>query len=219
MPTLAEIRDSIISQATGQIQSDDGRLEYGFIDKLIADKRAVLIGDQVRMGLGIDRAYFQEMDCLRISDHEVQCEGEPAGVTRRYIEIPLVFSAPGAIRYLGTADGLTQFHQRAYESFLRDIPSRFCEPVPTFSVIGTRAYVNREPQIEFVRMVAVLVDPASNSCILSFEETPYPIPADKVHTLELLVLKQLLSTMPIVPDVKNNATDDTGQSGRAQIKD
>lgn len=219
MPTLAELRDSIISQVTGQIPSDDGRLEYGFIDKLIADKRAVLIADQAYTGLGINRAYFQEMDCLRISDHEVQCEGESAGVTRRYVDLPLVLSVPGSIRYLGTVDGLTSFQQRAYESFLRDVPSRFCEPVPTFSVIGKRAYVNREPQVEFVRMVAVLADPASNSCVLDFEETPYPIPADRVHTLELLVLKQLLSTLPIVPDNKNNAADDTGQSGRAQIKD
>lgn len=216
MPTLQELRSSIRNQCIGQVGTDDTRLRARFIDKLIRDKRSVLIKRSGDRGLGVDQAYYQELRCLKIQEDEIVCEGYRSGVRHKYVEVPALESFPGSVAYLGTVDGKTQFMGRGLTAFLNAIPGRFCHKKPVYSVIGDRAYLKFIPHdLKVLRLFAVLEDPSKNTCITDFEVTMYPIPNNQVHTLEVMAIKQLLATIPIEPDTTNDAADRAIPQGRA----
>lgn len=215
MPTLAEIRDSLLSQLTGHIPSDDHRIRYGMLDKILRDKRSQVVNSQARNGLGVESAYYQIMDCLTIKSGEIECDGEGTGFTFDYVDLPDTESFQGAIAYLGPIDGATPFQARSFNAFMRPVPERFCNQRPIYTIVSDRAYIRYQPAgLEKLRLNAVLTDPATNSCILNFENTIYPIPAHMVPVIETICLKQLLSTLPIAGDIKNDGADLSLPTGR-----
>lgn len=215
MPTLIELRSSIRNQIIGQVGTDDTRYRSLFIDHEIRAVRSILINQQGRSGLGVDPAYYQELTCLTIEEGSVVCEGYDSGESLLYVTMPAVEGLRGAIAYLGTIDGRTAFQRRSISSFMSKATPRFCKPFPNYAIIGDRAYVRDVPSgLEFLRMVAVLEDPAKNKCVTDFERQPYPIPQNRVHELEVICIKQLLATLPIQPDSLNDAADSSQQQGR-----
>ena len=54
-------------------------------------------------------------------------------------------------------------------------------------------------------MIGVFEDPRS----ICNQDDPFPIARHLVHKLELLVIQQLMSTIQIGPDEKNNGRDDS----------
>ena len=210
MPTLAEIRFSIRDQLVGQIGNDDGRLRYQFIDKVIRDKRSLLVNSYGKRGMGVDQQFYSMLDCLTLQCGAVECVGVPSGIRHHYITVPEVEAITGSIAYLGNITGSVPFEERAFVSFMQAVPGRFGKTQPIFTVVGRTALVKYQPAgLEFIRLNAILTDPIAGSCRVTAKEEPYPIPNDKLHELELLVIKQLLATQPIQPDRLNDAADGT----------
>lgn len=210
MPSLREIRASIRNQLVGQVPKDDVRFRNAFIDKVVRDKRSLLIREAAKAGLGVDPRYYQDLACLEVKDDRLICEGEPVGVDIPSAEIPATEGFHGSISYLGTSDLKTPFHYRSISSFLFALPNRRCRTEPIYTVLNGKVWFRfLDPALAMVRMVAVLEDPKENKCVLDFEKQDYPVPNSIVHTLEVLCLKQLLSTANIPQDQRNDAKDGT----------
>lgn len=203
MPTLEQISASIKRQASGQINSDDNRLEDRFLHKVIADKRKMLLQRDYGRGLGVAMSYYQQIDCLEVKCAAVECLGLPSGVTYHYVDLPAGTS--DHLAYLGKADGSLPFDHRPLMSFNSGIQGRFNITAPFFTVLQDRAFIKRIPDgMDLLRLVAILYDPVEMGCRRLLASESYPIPDANVHELEVLVLKQLLSTLPIPADLNND---------------
>ena len=214
MPSLRELRASIRNQAAGHIVTDDTRLRNRFIDKLIRDKRSALIMSEAKRGLGVDPHYYQTISCLNIEDDELVCDGENTGVIVKSVKTPPVESFRGSIAHFGSIDHSFQFEYRALSAFINYTNGRFCSDRPVYTITAGKSYLKNIPAgMCVVKLIAVLENPQDDTCIKDFERTDYPIPNSRVHTLELMCLKQLMSTAGIVPDEMNNAADDSTLAG------
>ena len=207
MATLEQIRSSIIEQARGNIVTDDTRLRFGFIDHLIREKRALLIEQQRRKGMGINMGFYQTIDCLEVKCGQVECGGYKSGVRQHYLDLPAGIQNP--VAFLGSVDGTISFTMYPFTAFQSVTPSRFGKTRPMYTVIDNKALLKFLPNgITMLRLVAVLYDPLEKTCATLTARNEYPIPSGFLHQVELLCLKQLLSTQPIQPDPLNNAQDD-----------
>ena len=208
MPTLEEIVFSIRDQAIGQIGTDDTKLQEAFLEKLVRDKRSLIINDQAKRGLGVDQSYYQVIDCLEVLCGEVECPGIPRGFKYYYVDIKEVESFAGSISYLGTIDGQNPFVRVSVSAFLTNLPSRFGKNYPVFTVVSGKALLKSPPSaVAFLRGIMVLENPTEGVCEEDAYRAQYPVPNSVMHQLELLCLKQLFSTLPIQPDTTNDATD------------
>jgi hypothetical protein len=219
MPALEEIRASLRRQLTGHKLTDDTRLEEPFIDYIIRSKRSVLIRDQAKPGLGVSAAYYQDMSCLKVETAKIVCDGRESGIEYQVVEVPQTESIRGAVAYLGLVNGTEPFQELGLSSFLMATGGRMCRTRPSFTMLDGKAYLKFIPDnLKVLRMIAILENPAENRCILDFDKTDYPIPNDKIHQLEVLCLKQLLSTNPIQGDTINDGSDFPANTERATAK-
>jgi hypothetical protein len=209
MPLLSELRSSIIRQAKGQIPTDDEALRNRFVDHLIRQKRLVLAGSQAARGTGIDQAYYQQINCLEIKCSEVECKGPTrsfkSGKSYDYIDLPEIASFRDAIAYLGSVDGSCGFQQVNQSAFHTN--QRFGLELPQYTLIGKRAFIKHKPAGRYFSLNAVLWDPAHGLCGQDKINFSYPVDTHDVHELELLCLKQILSTLQIPGDRVNDATN------------
>lgn len=216
MPTLNEIVSSIRDQVTGRVPVDDTRLRNRFLFKLVADKRALLIRQEGERGLGISTNWTQTIDCLKVQQGTLSCEGRNTLFQQQYLDAPDLIQDHNSILYLGTLDGLTPFRYTGLSGFLHAMPGRFGKTTPVYTVNEGKILLKFNPcGLTYLRLVAALADPSDPdkaACALIKLDEHYPVPPAFVHQLELLVIKQLLSTQPIPADTVNNAMDDTGST-------
>lgn len=206
MASLLQIRYSILEQVKGNLLSDDIRLRSAFIDKLIRDKRNLLVHQQSKRGTGIDSGFFQTFDCLKIECDRVTCAGYDSGVSVQYVKLPE--GSADHIAYLGNVEGTIPFLQSPLTAAPLQLPGRFGRTTTRYMVAEGRAILVGVPSgINYLRLVAVINDPINGGCLPLQAKQPYPIPIGLVAQLETLVIKQLLSTQPIQPDNTNNASD------------
>lgn len=215
MPTLNQIRNSIREQVTGYMATDDTRLEDGFIDNIVRTKRSLIIRDRAKNGLGVESAFYQDLPCIEVTHGSAMCEGVQLDPDESMAIIPAVEAFRGSIAYFGSVSGKHPYGEMGLSAYLNATGGRFCVSNPVYTKgVGVIRIKFMDKQVERVRLLAVLEDPAANSCLLDFEDSPYPVPLNIVHQLETLCLKQIMSTLPITPDTANNGTDDQGQSSR-----
>lgn len=208
MATLQQIRTSILEQAEGHYPTDDSRYRFEFIENLIRSKRSYLLEREANRSLGVDLAWYTNIDCLEVKCGRVSCPGFSAEKSYSYVDMPNVESNRWAIAFLGTPAG-DVYAESPIVNFLfgRDSKPEF--PGNPYVLQKGRAIFRYQLTASFLRLVAILSDPSNIAefpCIEDFETTAYPIPTSLVHELELLCLKQLLSTR-VQPDDTNDATN------------
>ena len=214
MPTIAQLRNSVRNQALGQIPTDDSRLTDRFIDYLVRSVRSRMVISDSERGTGIDQAYYQQVDCIEVKCGKVSCPGIGEDDDLQYADISVVESGRDGIAFLGTIDG-DAIQRRSLTSFIHAIDPRFGVKKGIYTVIKDRLVFKYLPAgVSRLRMHAVLEDPMAKTCMPLAENDPYPMPNNRVHELEVLCLKQLISTLPIQPDTVNDARDTATIPGR-----
>lgn len=218
MPTLAEIRHSIIDQVSGRFPTDDSRLRFLFIEKLMSDKRALLLAEQMKGSLSLDVAWMTVVDCLDVQCGPVSCAGYVTELKEHYVMLPAIMTGRRAIQYFGTPAGQA-FENVSMLSFSSGSNTLLGKAQPVYTIVDGRAIIKNIPYgLKKIRIVAILKDPHKDEngidCLPAAENREYPIPAELVHKLELLCIKQLLSTLPIAPDDTNDGADKNQQPGR-----
>jgi hypothetical protein len=209
MATLAEIRSSIIGQALGQVPSDDRRLRKRFVDHVIRSVRSELIKEISRKSAGLSQDFYQRICCLDVLCDEIVCGQYKIPLKTRYLQIPQLESIPFNPQYLGPADGRTPFTRIPFGQFPFYTGGSFRNRAGAFSIVDDKAFLHFPVGLNAASMCiyGILEDPMENSCVTLKEDDPYPLPQNMVHKLEIIALRQLLSTLPIQADAVNDSKD------------
>jgi hypothetical protein len=207
--TLAEVGYSIRNQVKGYFSSDDERIDIQLIYDKCWDVRSILLKDEYRQFKKINDQDFTPDCCLEVQCGTISCGGMDSGVKEFYVEIPKVEASLGqdAIKYFGTLDKRTPFRRVNFQGFMYSGFEKYTGRVPSFSIVDDKAILKNLPTkgLKYVCMIAVFEDPR-NICE---EDSPFPLARHLVHKLEIIVIQQLMSTLQIGPDEKNNARDDS----------
>lgn len=208
MATLAEITFSIRNQLQGQVVTDDHRLRIPFIHHHIRNVRSLLLDEEISAGIGLDPAFLQIIDCLEVKCDRVVCNGRALPFATKYVDMPSISSKVGNPTYLGLVDGSLAFERLSYTAWLNFTGGSFAFRRPAYALVDGMAILKYiPPNTKWLRLVGALDDPINGGCMLLGENDTYPIPQRLVHKLELLVIKQLMSTLPIAGDPVNDAAD------------
>jgi hypothetical protein len=209
--SLASIGFSIRNQVKGHFSTDDERIDIELIYKMIRDVRSLLIEKQIKQQGFIDPELYQEICCLEIKCRNLECNGIKTGETEYYVELPALETTFGrfAIKYFGTVDKKIPFNRKSFEGYLWGKSSPWTGNKPYYSIVGFEAKIRNLPTTagKYVCIIAVLEDPLNGKCYRLTENDPYPISQSMVHELELICIKQLMSTLQSLPDERNNAAD------------
>ena len=208
--SLDKIVYTIKNQLTGHAPADDSRLGGEFIEDQILDVRSILIKDSFIADRYLNDDYFQHYDGLLI---ETVKQEMPSGISDEYPELfsvlPALVTGVGFsnIKYLGTQDGRHSFTRLSMSGFISTDGRQFTSEESFYTVNGAKAQYKNLPNLgmTYAKMIAVVYDPR---VVPNFDRTlEFPVPAGMIHKLELIVLKQMLSTLGIPPDVLNDAQD------------
>lgn len=208
--SLAAIGFSIRNQVKGFFSTDDERIDIEFIYKMIKDVRTLLIRDEINTTKAVNNAFYQTISCLELKCRSIVCDGIDSEEKEYYVDIPVLADAgTHTIKYFGSADKKTSFNQRNYQGHLYGNASPWTGNIPYYTIIGGEALMGNVPsdELRFLTLVAILNDPLNGGCFTLSENDPFPISESVVHRLELIVIKQLMATLNIVPDIKNNAAN------------
>ncbi len=207
--TLAEIGYSIRNQIKGYFSTDDERISIEFIYAKAWDIRSMLIKEEYRKFRQLnDQDYISEC-CLEVCCDETVCEGEDSLAKDHYVNIPTLESALGynGVKYFGTTDKKTPFRRVNYPGYLYSDYESYTKNVPTYTLVDTKAFLKNLPTdtLKFICIIGIFENPRGHCD----PEDAFPIARHLVHKLELIAVKQLMSTIVIGPDEVNNARDDS----------
>ena len=216
--TLAEIGYSIRNQVKGYFSTDDERIDIQLVFDKAWDVRSLLLKEEYRQFKTINDQDFTTECCLEVQCDVIVCGEYNSGVKEFYVTIPKVEASLGqnAIKYFGTVDKKNPFRRSNYQGFLYSEHEKYTGKAPSFTFIDDKAILKNMPTsgMKFVCLIAVFEDPR-NFCE---PDSPFPIARHLVHKLELLVIQQLMSTIQLGPDERNNARDESPENLQKQSK-
>jgi hypothetical protein len=209
--TLAEIGFSIRNQVKGYFSSDDERIDIELIYKMVKQTRSTMAKNRYKEVGSVDELMYQEICCLKVNCKEIVCNGIPSGEQEYYVDLPILEDIYGNIKYFGSGDKKYSFTEKTFRGSLYAKNSPYTHSLPYFTRIQNRAILGNmpTPDMEFVCIIALLADPLNGGCYLLDESNDFPLSSNMIHELELICIKQLLSTLQIAPDNKNDANNMT----------
>jgi len=216
--TLAEIGYSIRNQVKGFFSSDDERIDIQLVYDKVWDVRSMLLKEEYRRFKQLNDQDFTSECCLEIQCDVISCKGYNSGEKVFFVQIPKVESSLGgdAVKYFGTMNKKTPFRKQSFQGHLYSGHEKYTGNAPSFTFVDDKAILKNLPTkgMKFMCMIAVFESPGD----ICNEDDPFPIARHLVHKLELLVIQQLMSTLQIGPDEKNDARDDSPEPLQKQSR-
>lgn len=232
--------DSIVEQCTGKVPSDDTRLEDLFVLHQMNTVRQVLIKEAFDSGV-VDEGFYQLKCCIPIECDRIICNGLDSGEKIFFSNLPKLVEGIGwsNITYFGNVEfakhrrGLhNKWDRYTFSGFLSVEYQEWSLNRPAYTIIG--GYKAGSTEIDgTVALLKNLPNTGARSlCVngifanpeegLCDEETvydiEYPIPGHLAYKLELIVIKQILSTEVTKGDESNDARDNTTNSNNTGVK-
>lgn len=209
--SLNEIVASIRNQLIGHIGTDDTRIQESFIESQVLSVRSTLLAQEQALNRPVSDDYYQVIDCIEVKCDPIVCKGITSSHYDTYAELPGTEAVGMGIVYLGSVDGNVQFTEKSYAGYLHGNYALASSRLPYYTIIDDKAFIKNMPDksIKYLRLVAILTDPLQQmpGCRYDAKEMDFPMPQNMVYQLEVIVLKQLFSTLQIQADQTNNATD------------
>jgi len=111
------------------------------------------------------------------------------------------------VKYFGTTDKKTPFRRVSYPGYLYSDHESYTSKAPSYTLLDTKAFLKNLPTdtLKFICIIGIFENPRGHCK----PEDAFPIARHLVHKLELIAVKQLVSTISIGPDEYNNAKDDS----------
>jgi len=218
MKTLKEVGYSIRNAVKGYFSSDDERIDIEYVYDKVWDVYAKLKEKYKKENGYLDPVHFSQKCCLDVKCRKLVCDGIESEELEYYVELPALDSSGGQspIRYFGS-DGLKDaYYERSIDGFQYAQYDTYISRVPTFTRIGNIAILRNLPTSSLSKacLVAVLDDPGSKCS----PDDKFPGPRNFLFELELLVKKDIMSTLNIPPDLTNNANDLTRMPQQEQVQ-
>lgn len=211
--TINKFIYSVKNQIAAFNLTDDFTVSDEFIYEQMLDVRAAVIDELNRNKKAIPDGYYQRICCLEIMCSNVSCEtGVQYPEPEYYVDLPEIMSFENwsEIKYLGFP-GFEQdkkFDRLNFDSWTSTDGREYTSTDPFFTVVDRTAYLKNLPTSggKYLCLIALLSEPRS-SCDWN-DKSILPIPREKVHKMELITIKQILSTKnQEIPDVLNDALD------------
>lgn len=231
---------SIIEQCTGKVPNDDTRLEERFVLHQMNTIRQVLIKESYNSGT-LDESYYQLKCCIPIDCDRIICNGIDSQEKIFYAILPKLVEGIGKanITYFGNVEfaqykkGLHKNWDRyTFTGWLAVEYQEWIANRPAYTIIGGYKAGNTELH-ETIAMLknlpntgakmlcvnGIFANPEEGVCDPEdFMELEYPIPGHLAYKLELVVIKQILSTEVTLGDDVNDARDNTTNQGNPNVK-
>jgi len=218
--SLKKIVFTIRNQFSSFAITDDSRLKKELVEDMVLDVRALLAKEVFTSNKFLGDEWYQTCEGIEIVSKKPEM---PNGVIEEhpdiYSALPQLQSDIGFknIRYLGTVDGRNNFTRLSYAGFISSNGRLVTDNDPFYTVSGHMVMYKNLPNIgqKYIKLIGVLYDPRE---ALNFnEDQDFPMPDAQVHKCELIVIKQLASTLGVQPDIVNDAADVTqGQQRNAR---
>lgn len=230
---------SIKEQCTNKVPSDDTRLEDRFILHQMNIVREVLIKQSLNEG-NLDNGFYQLKCCIPIECDRIVCNGIDSGEKTFYAEIPTLVEGIGYknITYFGNVEfndikkGLHKNWDRYdFEGWLSVGYREWTHNRPSFTVLGgyKAGSTNLDGTIALLKNIpntggkilcvnGIFSNPEDGVCDPEeFMDMEYPI-GSLGYKMELIVIKQILSTEVSLGDDTNNARDDSTNAAKTGVK-
>jgi hypothetical protein len=239
MASTSKILHSIKEQCTGKIPSNDTRLEDRFILHQMNSVRAALVHESFRHGK-IDDGFYQLKCCILVDCDRIVCSSLDSQEKVNFAYLPKLIEGIGwaNIIYFGNVEfakiygGLHNSWDRYnMKGWLSMEYQEWIGRRPAFTIIGgykagetiiqegTLALLKNLPStgVKYLCVNGIFANPEDALCDEDdFLEMDYPLPSNMIHKLELIVIKQILSTEGVPGDDINNAKDNTANVVRPQ---
>lgn len=220
--TIDEIVYSILERLSGFNLTDDFRISPLQIEKLAGSVRETLIREEFKAGM-LSSDYYQRYDCVKLTKGERSCKHLETSVVQyegHSGSIPSLISGVGNANLI-----LVQIGQNAYsplppQVFFSNYNFGYGRKIRTYTIIDEIMFAKGMEECSgeniYAAIIALFSDPLSvMTCGVNRNKMKYPVPSD--YKLEILMMKDILSTFNISPDVLNNTRDDTvGQKESAE---
>jgi hypothetical protein len=209
MSSLAAIGFSIRNQVKGFFSSDDERIDIELIYKMVKQVRSTMAKNRYKEVGSVDELMYQEICCLEVKCTEIICNGTGSGTFEYSVDLPILEDIYGNIKYFGSGDKKYSFTEKNWRGHLYAKASPYTGNLPYFTRVQNRAIIGNipTPDMKFACIIALLADPLNGGCYLLDENDDFPISSNMIHELELICIKQLMSTLQIAPDNKNDANN------------
>lgn len=204
--TVDQIAFSIRDSIANYYPVAEDRLDIEFIYKKMDEVRAVLIKDLWKEKKYLDPQNYSFEKCLDIKRIDRGCNIQACIGADIYVDIPPVISYLNshAISYFGTIDRLHPFVETNISGLMVSEYNLFTKQITRYMRIGNQVFINKlpTPNMQKVSMIAVFERPVE----ICNGGDIYPIPEEMIYQMELMIKKDIMSTMNIPPDTKNNAS-------------
>jgi len=198
------IRDSI----KGFISNQDERIDIEIIYRKMAAVRSLLLKEQYNAQGYLDESIFGQKCCLEVQCSPIVCDGLESGDVEYWVDAPDIEALLGdqAIRYFGGPDLRSPYTHRNLNGATYQQYNIYTSHTPSYTITGTKFTIYNMPTkgLKFVCLIAVFEDVMS----ICTPSDPFPLPSTLIHKMELLIKKDLMSTLTLKPDLKNNAQDE-----------
>jgi hypothetical protein len=211
---------TIRNQFSAFVITDDSRLKKELVEDMVLDVRALLAKEVFTASKFLGDEWYQTCEGIEVlSKKPVMPNGVIEEHPELYSVLPALQSDIGFrnIRYLGTVDGRNNFTRLSFSGFICSGGRLVTDNEPFYTITTNTAMYKNLPNIgqKYIRLIGVLHDPRE---ALNFtEDSDFPMPNAQTHKCELIVIKQLASTLGVQPDIINDAADvNQGQQQRGK---
>jgi hypothetical protein len=151
------------------------------------------------------------MCCLEVECRKASCvingQSVKSGTKEYYVELPKLVGGIGwaDIKFLGLDDYKTNFVRKNLLGFNTSDGDYWGRNNALFTIIGKEAKLKNLPTagLRYVCLIGILDDPTT-ACTWD-ADIEYPLPNHLIAKLEIIVLKQILSTYNIKGDYRSDA--------------
>jgi hypothetical protein len=204
---IREISSSIIEKCEGFNVSDDFLLTESYVWYLMDIYRAVLLRERVLTGID---SFYQMNCCIEVDCDRITCDGFDSGESIFFARVPELIDVRGNIKYFGSAD----FSRRkgmdskidiiSFEEWLSIDFAEWTHMIKVGTYIhGYKDGDSKEQHIILLKnlptdgvkklcLFAIYARPIENLCNQEIDDFNYPIPADLIAKLELLVVTDII---------------------------
>jgi len=240
MAKTNKILFSIKEQCTGKLPSNDTRLQDRFILHQMNSVRGVLLKEEFERRGRVSESFYQLKCCIEVVCDKIKCGGYDSGDKIFYARIPKLMDSIGDanITYFGNTEfgkiraGLhNNFDRYNMPGYLSLEYQEWVGRRPAYTVVGgykdedtieegNVALIKNMPTSggRFICVNGVFENPEEGLCDEDdIMEMEYPMPGgNMIHKLELIVIRQILSTEGVPADDINNAKDNTANAMQSQ---
>ena len=210
---LKNIVHSIIEKLSKFKPTDDFQIPYKFIVDKVHDIRASMIREEWR-NKNLSQEYYQLVCCI-----DVECEKAGCTINGMFISegtkfykatLPKLLSGVGDdnLLYLGTIGLKNKYTRKSFDGWMNQAGNRWTAYNPNYTIIENEAYLKNLPTALKRICILAILDTPQTACDWNDETSEYPVPSE--YRLEMLVVKDILSTWGIVTDEMNDSNANQG---------